>query len=55
MAIIGIRRLTWLVEDMDACVRFFTDFGLTLIEMKADEALFEAGHPQKPLAFGAMI
>lgn len=59
MAIIGIRRLTWLVEDMGACVRFFTDFGLSLIEEQADEAVFEAadgsqtvlllrGHPRLP-------
>lgn len=59
MAIIGIRRLTWSVENVQECVRFFSDFGLTLIEEKADEALFEAadgsenlilqkGHPRLP-------
>ena len=59
MAIIGIRRLTWAVEDVAACVRFFSDFGLSLIAEKADEALFEAadgsenlilkfGHPRLP-------
>ena len=59
MAIIGIRRLTWAVEDVPACVQFFTDFGLNLIEDKGDEALFEAadgsqalflqmGHPRLP-------
>jgi catechol 2,3-dioxygenase-like lactoylglutathione lyase family enzyme len=42
MAIIGIRRLTWSVENVAECVRFFSDFGLSLIEEKADEALFEA-------------
>ena len=59
MAIIGIRRLTWAVDDVAACVRFFTDFGLTLIEEAADAALFEVadgsqtlilqhGHPRLP-------
>lgn len=59
MAIIGIRRLTWAVDDVPACVRFFTDFGLTLVEQQSDEALFEVadgsqtlilkhGHPRLP-------
>lgn len=59
MAIIGIRRLTWAVEDVAACVRFFIDFGLTLVDEKCDEALFEVadgsqtlilrhGHPLLP-------
>ena len=59
MAIIGIRRLTWLVDDLPLCTRFFTDFGLGLVEQKAGEALFELpdgsqtlllqrGHPRLP-------
>lgn len=59
MAIIGIRRLTWMVEDVDACVRFFSDFGLSMIERDTASALFEAadgsqslflrkGHPGLP-------
>ena len=34
------RRLTWLVDDVSACVRFFTDFGLALVEQTGDSALF---------------
>ena len=59
MAIIGIRRLTWAVDDVAACVRFFSDFGLTLIEQADDAARFEVadgsealilrhGHPALP-------
>ncbi|MBA4088321.1 MAG: hypothetical protein C0491_11070 [Novosphingobium sp.] len=59
MAIIGIRRLTWMVEEVEPCVRFFRDFGLTLIEHNDVSALFEAadgsqslflkrGHPELP-------
>jgi catechol 2,3-dioxygenase-like lactoylglutathione lyase family enzyme len=49
MAIIGIRRLTWSVEDVAACARFFSDFGLRLIEEKADSALFEAADGSEAL------
>lgn len=63
MAIIGIRRLTWLVEDMAQCTEFFTDFGLSLVSEGQSagkgEALFELpdgsqtlllerGHPRLP-------
>lgn len=59
MAIIGIRRLTWMVDDLPLCIRFFTDFGLTLIDEGVAEALFELpdgsqtlllsrGHPRLP-------
>ena len=49
MAIIGIRRLTWMVEDVAACVRFFTDFGLSLIEQDETSALFEAADGSQSL------
>lgn len=49
MAIIGIRRLTWMVEDVAACVRFFTDFGLSLIERDGTSALFEAADGSQSL------
>lgn len=41
MAITGIRRLTYLVDDVDECVRFFTDFGLPLVDHAGGEALYE--------------
>ncbi len=41
MAITGIRRLTYLVEDVAECTRFFDDFGLPLVEQQHEEALFE--------------
>lgn len=41
MAITGIRRLTYLVEDVAQCAGFFDDFGLGLVEKTAVEALFE--------------
>ena len=49
MAIIGIRRLTWLVDDVAACVRFFTDFGLTLVEQDGASAMFEAADGSQSL------
>lgn len=59
MAITGIRRLVYLVEDMEACVQFFTDYGLSLVEKAKDSARFEVlsgaevllltrGHPKMP-------
>ena len=41
MAITGIRRLTYLVEDLAECTRFFDDFGLHLVEQQSDESLFD--------------
>ena len=41
MAITGIRRLTYLVDDLDECVRFFNDFGLPLVDHAADGARYE--------------
>ena len=41
MAITGIRRLTYLVDDLPECIRFFTDFGLAPVGKADDEALFE--------------
>lgn len=40
MAITGIHTLLYGVNDVDECVRFFTDFGLTLKTRTADYALF---------------
>lgn len=59
MAITGIRRLVWKVDDVPLCTRFFCDYGLTLIESAPDEALLETmngaqvqllktGHPLLP-------
>lgn len=59
MTITGIRRLVWKVDDVPVCTRFFTDYGLQLIESSADTSLLEAmngaqvellkaGHPRLP-------
>ncbi len=40
MAITGIRRLTYLVEDVAECTRFFSDFGLPLVRQADDAARF---------------
>jgi catechol 2,3-dioxygenase-like lactoylglutathione lyase family enzyme len=41
MAITGIRRLVFKVEELRASVQFFIDFGLRLIEEDATSAVFE--------------
>lgn len=41
MSISGIERVTFGVEDIDLCRRFFTDFGLRLVREGADGADFE--------------
>ncbi|CDO37853.1 VOC family protein [Novosphingobium sp. KN65.2] len=59
MAIIGIRRLVFLVDDLETAHRFFMDYGLKPIEQDAKSALFETqdgaevrllvrGHPDLP-------
>lgn len=42
MAITGIRRLVWKVDDVPLCTRFFSDYGLQLVESGPDSALLEA-------------
>lgn len=42
MAITGIRRLTYLVDDVRQCAQFFTDFGLAPLGDDAGSARFEA-------------
>lgn len=59
MAITGIRRLVFLVDDLDTTSRFFADYGLTPRGATADSACFEVangaqvlllrrGHPDLP-------
>ena len=61
MAITGIRRLSFLVEELAEAARFFTDFGLTHVEGDtasarfaamngAEVRLLTAGHPDLPAA-----
>ncbi len=61
MAINGIRRLRYGVEDVASSIRFFTDFGLPLVRADSEGALFELangalvdilplGHPSLPAA-----
>ena len=40
MAIIGIRKLRYGVEDLGACTRFFTDFGLLPLALEPARAIF---------------
>lgn len=42
MAITGIRRLVFLVDDLPTCVRFFTDYGLSKQAEDETSALFAA-------------
>jgi len=59
MAILGIRRLVYVVDSLQTCVNFFVDYGLQLLSTESDSALFEArngsqvrlllrGHPDMP-------
>ena len=59
MAILGIRRLTYAVDALATCIKFFRDYGLQLLESDDKSALFEAlngaqvklltlDHPQLP-------
>ena len=40
MAILGVECAVFGVDDLDTCVRFWSDFGLTLLEQKANDATF---------------
>src|SRR5471032_2833116 len=41
MSVLGIDEVTYGVEDLDTCVRFFSDWGLSKISEQADEVIFE--------------
>lgn len=41
MSIERIESVTYGVDDLDECTRFFSDFGLTLVEDTADRSVFE--------------
>ncbi|WP_327267749.1 VOC family protein [Streptomyces sp. NBC_01218] len=47
MGIQRIESVTYSVDDLDACVRFFTDFGLTPVERTAVRASFETAAGQR--------
>lgn len=41
MSVLGIDEITYGVEDLPRCRRFFEDWGLSLVEEQADELVFE--------------
>jgi catechol-2,3-dioxygenase len=41
MAIMGVARAVYGVDDLDLCTRFFTDYGLDLREKTAEKVVFE--------------
>jgi len=41
MAIMGVAKAVYGVDDLDTCTRFFTDYGLDLIEKRAEKVIFE--------------
>ncbi|PPC77329.1 glyoxalase [Pokkaliibacter plantistimulans] len=41
MSVLGIDEITYGVEDLASCQRFFSDWGLTLVSEQADEVIFE--------------
>lgn len=41
MAIMGVARAVYGVDDLDLCTRFFTDYGLDLREKSAEKVVFE--------------
>ena len=47
MAILGIERVLFGVEDLDLCGRFWEDFGLTPVSATADERVFEVASGSK--------
>ena len=53
MAITGIRRLTYRVEDTSRCARFFEDFGLTLREESENAARLEVMSGAEVVLLGA--
>ena len=47
MPITGIAELTYGVDDIDKCIRFFEDFGLSRRESSSDHAIFEVVSGQR--------
>jgi catechol 2,3-dioxygenase-like lactoylglutathione lyase family enzyme len=45
--ITGIAELRYAVEDLDKCIRFFEDFGLSKLESRSDHAVFEVVSGQR--------
>ena len=41
MSVLGIDEITYSADDLPTCKRFFTDWGLTLIDESADQLVFE--------------
>ncbi|MDZ3993421.1 hypothetical protein PspTeo4_25520 [Pseudomonas sp. Teo4] len=41
MSVLGIDEVTYGVEDLATCARFFADWGLTQVSEQADEVIFE--------------
>ncbi|WP_444437488.1 VOC family protein [Pseudomonas sp. A6] len=41
MSVLGIDEITYGVEDLPRCRRFFEDWGLSLVEERADQVVFE--------------
>jgi len=41
MSVLGIDEVTYGVEDLETCVRFFSDWGLNIVSEQADEVVFE--------------
>lgn len=47
MPITGIAELNYAVEDLDACIQFFDDFGLSRLERSTEHAVFEVVSGQR--------
>lgn len=47
MAILGIRRLVYAVDSVKDCVNFFEDYGLRLLSLDSNSALFETRNGQE--------
>lgn len=47
MPITGIAELNYGVEELDACITFYEDFGLAKLESSGDHAIFEAASGQR--------
>jgi catechol 2,3-dioxygenase-like lactoylglutathione lyase family enzyme len=41
MSVLGIDEVTYGVEDLDSCVRFFADWGLSKVSEQPDQVIFE--------------
>src|SRR5579862_393419 len=47
MAILGIESLTYGVDDLELCTRFWDDFGLERLSHTAEESVFEVASGSK--------